>query len=606
MRSAVRESALDLKGLLPEYLPIPIQSLLEAFLTEVAALRRLQRFYGSLPAMGSQCEFAQAALKRLGVRFDVRPEEQFRIPSAGPAIVVANHPFGGLEGLFLIWLLKCLRDDVRILANFQLSRIPKFKDLFITVDPYGGRKARAGNAAAMRQALRWVRNGGLLVMFPAGDVARLDLRRFAVCDPPWNPTAARLIRLAGAPVVPVHFAGRNSVRFQLAGLIHPVLRTVLLPRELLNKSNRLVPVRIGRPIPFDKLDAIDTDENLAAHLRLKTYVLAADRVPKSTTSKSAHVRGSTAIAPAGPRDLLRTELALLPAAQKLAEGGELQVCHANAQQIPRLLQEIGRLRELTFRAVGEGTGRSSDIDLFDAYYEHLFVWNSELEHLVGAYRIGHADRICARFGVRGLYTSTLFEFQPQLFKHLHPALELGRSFIVPEYQKSFAGLMLLWKGIGEYIVRHPRYRVLFGAVSISNEYATLSKEMLIEYLRTQNYENRYARMVRARRPFRRRHALRVLASELKCLADIEALSALVSEIEQDGKGVPILLRQYLKLGGRLLGFNVDPAFSNSIDCLIMVDLRETDPRVLNKYMGRDGAQRFLEAQCAANSATSSG
>jgi len=602
MRLMDREYSLDLKGLFPNRLPHRLQPIVNSLITRMTALGRLQRFYRSIPATYSQCDFARGALKRLGTRFDVRADEQCRIPSSGAAIVVANHPFGGLEGLFMIWLLRCLRDDVRILANFHLSRIPEFRDLFIGVDPYGGRKATVANTVALRQAVRWVRNGGLLFMFPAGDVARFDPRRFAVCDPQWSPTAARLIRLAGAPVVPVYFGGRNSVSFQLAGLIHPALRTALLPRELLNKSSCVVPVRIGQPISHAKLAAIDSDENLAAHLRLKTHMLAASAVLASSATQGVDPRPSAKIAPAGPLERLRAEIARLPAIQKLAEVGELQVCHAGARQIPWLLQEIARQRELTFRAVGEGTGRPSDIDLFDDYYEHLFVWDSANERLVGAYRLGHADHICARFGIRGLYTSTLFEFQPQLFRHLQPALELGRSFIVPEYQKSFAGLMLLWKGIGEYIVRHPRYCVLFGAVSISNEYATLSKEVLIEYLRTHNQESRYTKLVKARRPFRRRHAMRVLAGDLKCLADIEALSALVSEIERDGKGVPILLRQYLKLGGRLLGFNVDPAFSDSIDCLIMVDLRDTDPRVLNKYMGKEGAQTFLRVQLDSTSA----
>jgi putative hemolysin len=209
--------------------------------------------------------------------------------------------------------------------------------------------------------------------------------------------------------------------------------------------------------------------------------------------------------------------------------------------------------------------------------------------------VGAADLIRQRLGKRGLYTYTLFEYREPLLRMLNPALELGRSFVRVEYQKSFAALLLLWKGIGEYVVRHSRYRVLFGAVSISNDYAPFSQQMLIEYLRRHSYETRLAKLVRARQPFRRRHSVRVLARELDALGDIEAMSALLSDTEPDGKGVPILLRQYLKLGGRLLGFNVDPAFSNSIDCLIMVDLSVTDARVLGKYMGREGAQKYLAA-----------
>jgi putative hemolysin len=570
--------------------------MLQWALAEALGLARFERTYRTMPEFRCPAEFARVSLERLGVRFELSPEEQFRIPVHGPAIVVANHPFGGLEGLFLIWLLTRLRDDVRILANFHLSRIPELKPLFFSVDPFGGRSAARINATGLRQALRWVKSGGLLLMFPAGEVAHLDARSGAVSDPPWSPLVARLIRLAQADVVPVFVHGSNSLRFQLAGLMHPRLRTALLIRELFNKRGRQFAVRIGQPIPFARLHGIKTDEELAAHLRLKTYVLGAAEAklkPSSMPARSERRRCEPIPEPI-QRERLQAEIAMLPPEQLLVDGAEFRVYYAAARQVPWLLQELGRCRELTFRTVGEGTGRSSDIDLFDDYYDHLFVWNAERGgELVGAYRLGQVDRIRARFGRRGLYTATLFEYRGPLLAHLNQALELGRSFVMPEYQKSFAALMLLWKGIAEYLVRHPQYRVLFGAVSISNDYAPLSKEMLIEYLRHHNYESKLARLVRAKQPFRRPHDLRLLSAELKGLADLEALSALVSDIEPDGKGVPILLRQYLKLGGRLLGFNVDPAFNNSIDCLIMVDLLQTDPRVLNKYMGRENAETYL-------------
>ncbi|HZF26748.1 MAG TPA: GNAT family N-acyltransferase [Steroidobacteraceae bacterium] len=596
MSGVIRESSLDLKGLLPTHVAGPFQPFYQFLLAKLFAFGKIERTYRSIPAFRSPSEFARAVLDQLGVHFVVRSEEQFRIPAHGPAIVVANHPFGGLEGLFMIWLLTCLRGDVRILANLHLSRIPELKPVFYSINPFGGRAAARTNVTGLRQALRWVKGGGLLLLFPAGEVAHLDVHSGTVSDPAWSPIVARLIRLAEAPVLPVFIDGRNSLHFQLAGLIHPRLRTVLLARELFNKRRKSVPVRIGHPIPHARLQGIRTDEDLAAHLRVKTYMLGA------ATAKSSRARTGPALerdyrepipAPIA-RERLQEEIAALPPDQLLVESGEFRVYHAEARQIPWLLQELGRCRELTFRTVGEGTGRSSDIDLFDDYYEHLFVWNVERGgELVGAYRLGQVDRIRARFGKRGLYTATLFDYRHPLLAQLEPALELGRSFVMPEYQKSFAALMLLWKGIAEYLVRHPKYRVLFGAVSISNDYALLSKEMLIEFLRHHNYESRLAKLVRARQPFRRPHDLRLLSAELKGLADLEALSALVSDIEPDGKGVPILLRQYLKLGGRLLGFNVDPAFNDSIDCLIMVDLLKTDPRVLNKYMGREKAEAFL-------------
>ena len=594
MSGAVRESFVDLQGLLPKRMDGPLFRFL---LSRLLGLNKCDRVYRALPVFRNSGEFARASLEQVGVRFELSPGEQFRIPARGPVIVVANHPFGGLESMFMIWLLTCLRDDVRLLANFHLSRIPELKPLFFSIDPFGGRAAARTNLGGLRQSLRWVKSGGLLFMFPAGEVARFDWRSGTVSDPAWSPLIARLIRLAEADVLPVFIEGRNSLQFQAAGLIHPHLRTALLIREMFNKRGKQYTVRVGHSIPFARLRTIKTDEELAAQLRLKTYMLganASERKKAAPRAASQRTRNEPIPAPIS-REQLQGEIAALPPEQLLVESGEFRVYHAEARQVPWMLQELGRCRELTFRTVGEGTGRSSDIDLFDDYYDHLFVWNVERGgELVGAYRIGQVDRICARFGKRGLYTATLFDYRQPLLAQLNPALELGRSFVMPEYQKTFAALMLLWKGIAEYLVRHPRYRVLFGAVSISNDYALLSKEMLIEYLRHHNYESRLAKLVRANQPFRRPHDLRLLSAELKGLADLESLSALVSDIEPDGKGVPILLRQYLKLGGRLLGFNVDPAFSNSIDCLIMVDLLKTDPRVLNKYMGRENAETYLQ------------
>ena len=268
------------------------------------------------------------------------------------------------------------------------------------------------------------------------------------------------------------------------------------------------------------------------------------------------------------------------------------VC-AQARQIPWCLQEIGRLRELSFRAAGEGTGRATDIDLFDAYYRHLFVWDARACAIVGAYRIGLADEILARIGPRGLYTHSLFKYGRQLLDHVNPALELGRSFVREDYQKSFAPLLLLWRGIGQFVVNEPRYAVMFGPVSISNDYTPLSRRLLVDYLRAHAMEKALARHVKPRRPFRAPPSTMRRELDVAVLRGVEGVSRLVARIERDNKGMPILLKQYLKLGGRTLAFSADENFGNALDGLIMVDLRRSDPRVLARYMGAQGAEAFL-------------
>lgn len=291
------------------------------------------------------------------------------------------------------------------------------------------------------------------------------------------------------------------------------------------------------------------------------------------------------------QSLLKAEIEALPPQQKLVRSGNFSVFYARADQMPRCLQEIGRLREITFREVGEGTGRASDVDLFDAYYIHLFVWDHSTDMIVGAYRLGLADEILARYGKRGLYTHSLFKYADPALRALNPAIELGRSFVRSEYQRGFSPLMLLWRGIGEFIVRHPRYATLFGAVSISNEYESASRRLIVDYLSANNLERTLARHVKPRRAFldETAHA----SEQLAMLHDIEDVSRMVRTIERDGKGVPILLKQYLKLGGQLLAFSADRKFANALDGLIMVDLRASDPRMLARYLGEAGAASFL-------------
>lgn len=565
----------------------PLNRLLEGTVEHTFALARLGRMYQALPPTIDCDHFLQQTLDAFHIRVHCPEEALQRIPASGPLVVVANHPFGALEGVILAQQLRRVRPDVKILANYFLERIPELRELFISVDPFGGEGAAGRNLRPLKQALAHLQQGGLLVIFPAGEVSRRRLDG-ATIDPPWHNTVARLVRRTAAPVVPVYFPGGNSLLFHLAGLLHPRLRTALLPRELLNKRNRTITPRIGAAIPFAKLKPLD-DDVMTAQLRLRCYALSAHtkRAPEQVSGGRPQDEISTEVA----ASLLSAEVAALPQEQQLDQSGDLQVWYAKADQIPWLLQEIGRLREITFRAAGEGTGRSRDIDLYDAYYLHLFIWDRGSNQLVGAYRLGLADEIVRHFGVKGLYTHSLFRYRAHLLQQIAPAIELGRSFVRPEYQRSYSPLLLLWKGIGQFVARHPHYRTLFGPVSISGDYATQSQQLLVQFLRANNYLPQLARYVRPRRPFRAPWRPGWLHGQA-APADLEQLSELVSAMEEDQKGVPVLLRQYLKLGGHILGFNVDQAFNNALDGLIMVDLRQTDAKVLARYMGREQAEQF--------------
>ncbi len=572
-------------------------------LERLLGLKRCRELYAEVADRPAEL-FAEAALQRLGVDMKVAAEELERIPASGPLVVVANHPYGAVEGLMLIALLRRVRSDVKVMANYLLQRIPQLADMVIAVDPFGASHSARRNIGPLRDSLRWLQQGGVLLVFPAGEVSHFKPSHRAVADPAWSDTLGRIVRRSGAPVLPVFFPGRNGLGFQLAGMVHPRLRTALLARQLLNKRGRTLEARIGSLIQPRQLNRLDSDRELVDYLRLRTYMLGCtpQRQPSSPAVEEENADDSERFNPviaSQDGSLLAAEMARLDAGCLLAENKELQVWQAEAAQIPYLLLEIGRLRELTFRAIGEGTGRPFDIDRFDHHYLHIFLWHKTRREVVGAYRLGRCDKILQQQGKAGLYTSTLFKYRSKLFERLGPALELGRSFVRVEYQRSYTPLLLLWKGIGAFVVAHPQYRTLFGPVSISRDYSDLSRRLIAGSLRETLLAPKLAGLVKPRVPLDRR-PLRVkgCAADLAATfcSNIDHVGAMVADIDVEQKGIPVLLRHYLNLGGKLLAFNVDREFSDVLDGLILVDLTETERKTLERYFGKEGTEAFLNYQ----------
>ncbi len=562
----------------------------------LAGLDKIEAIYSRTSRLGDVHGFLRKVLVELNIRYEIDEEDLSYIPPDGPVVVVANHPFGGIEGILLASLLREARSDLKIMANYMLQCFPELGDLMIFVDPFGKNNSIQKNIAGLKEAIRWVQQGGMLTIFPAGEVAQLNLKAREISDPPWSETCARIIKKTGAAVLPVFFPGANGAFFQLLGLLHPSLRTALLPRELLNKQGRTIKLKVGKVIPFEKLRSFENAAAMTAYLRLRTYILKAacdnDARVVHTPQAVRESRMESICQPQCPSHLIG-EINKLPQEQVLLKSGEFSVWYAQARQIPCLLQEIGRLRELTFRRAHEGTGRPLDLDRFDSYYLHLFIWNEVSNEVVGAYRIGQTDNILKYLGINGLYTSTLFTYKRALLDQISPALELGRSFVRPEYQKSYSSLLLLWKGISAFVVRNPQYKILFGPVSINNDYHTISQQLMAATLRFNNELPDLGRLVKAKNPFPIKPIKGCDLRSTKVIQNINELSDLIMDIETENKGIPILLKQYLKMGGKVLGFNRDPHFSNVLDGLILVDLTTTPVNLLERYMGKRGAATFL-------------
>jgi putative hemolysin len=563
-------------------LPGPLATAVNHFLQ----IDRLEELYSRTRA---EQGFVRRLLDELQVHVNVTASDFEKIPQSGPVVAVSNHPFGILDGVMLADLLARARPDIRILTNQLLGELPELARICFFIDPFDRPESRTANGRALKQAIQHLRSGGMLLIFPAGEVSHFDLKKRAIRDPEWNRTAARVIRITRAKSLPILIRGANGLPFQMLGMVHPRLRTAALPAELLNKQGRSVEIRIGGIIEPSRIEAIPDDAEATRYLRRRTALLtrrgeAPSRGGDSPEQTAAEI----------PVEAMANEIAALPAECLVEDAREFGVYLAAARQIPFVLQEIGRLREITFRAAGEGTGEPRDLDRFDSHYLHLFLWNKEKREIAGAYRLGEVPGTLARFGQKGLYTDSLFRFKAGFFAKLGPSLELGRSFIRPEYQRQFAPLMLLWKGIGAFVAQHPEYSTLIGAVSVSNQYSPASRELIARYFEKQSALGEWRGAVRARRPLRGNLVQKWETAALcSLLPDVEDLSAPISDLEPDGKGIPILVRQYVKLGGKLLAFSVDPQFGNTLDGFVMIDLTRTSPEILGRYMGRERAQRFF-------------
>ncbi len=557
-------------------------------------LHTLKRVYRQLLLSPRPGHFPQQVLLHFHTRCYYSANDFKRIPASGASIIVANHPYGAIEGLAILELIRRKRPDVKVLANALLERIPELREDMFFVDVFGSPLATRKNGHALRQALQWVRQGHALILFPAGEVASFAPKAFHIRDPQWHPSMMTFMRLCGREeltILPIFVPGAASLLFHLVGKIHPRLRTLLLPREMLRLHKKTITLRVGSALSGKTLfKRFIKDDEAIQYVRYRTILLggrkrfsAFDRQMRTLTFDLDEGESADLIHPVSP-EAIEAELQQLPTETCLFTEKEYTLYAVRGERIPLTLKEIGRLREYTFRAIGEGTGKSFDADEFDTKYYQLLLWHREKRQIIGCYRLGLSDKLVETYGLDALYTRTLFRFDERFLGHLDgPAIELGRSFVRPEYQRSFAPLLLLWRGVMTFIANHPTYTVLFGPVSITHDYYPASRDLILAYLRGYHYDERLAHWVSPRIPPKHPHFAEWNHPDYNLFKTSESdLNDAILEIEDGVRGVPVLIRQYLKLGGKLCAFNVDPDFGTAIDGLIVVNLRQIPQRFTAK------------------------
>ncbi|WP_406628690.1 GNAT family N-acyltransferase [Ornithobacterium rhinotracheale] len=542
--------------------------------------KKLNSIYDANKDLSSPA-FETNLLKDLAITYEVQDEELARIPKEGPFVVVSNHPLGGLDGIIMLKILSELRPDFKIIANFLLQKIEPLSEKIFPVNPFETRKDVKNSLLGMKAALEYLQQGHPLGVFPAGEVSYKNAQG-EIVDKPWQKPIMKLIKKAGVPIIPMYFKAKNSKHFYSLKKIHPDLQTALLPHELLKTRLKPIQLRIGKPISLKQQEEFETIEEFTHFLTKKTFVLASSYEPKKnitqTIKDSIPTRPKTVknIIKETPSEDLIEEVKKLRATEALLFSNSRYECYfCDFKSIPKLMREIGRLREITFRQVGEGTNKETDIDRFDRHYNHLILWDTQENKIAGAYRMGLGNEIYKNYGIKGFYISELFHFDPEIQPFFRKAIEMGRAFVVPEYQQKPMPLFLLWRGIIHVALRNPEHKFILGGVSISNQFSQFSKALMIEFMQSHFYDPYVAQYVRPRRAFKPKikdQDKDFIFDEAK--ADLNKFDKLIEELEPNALRLPVLIKKYIKQNAKVIAFNVDPKFNDAIDGLMYIRISE--------------------------------
>ncbi|MEO8253772.1 MAG: lysophospholipid acyltransferase family protein [Flavobacterium sp.] len=556
-------------------------------LMKVLKISTLNKFYNRNKHL-KDIDFLNAIVDDLQIKFEIPEEDYKRLPKDGAYITISNHPLGGIDGVLLLKLMLEKEPNFKIIANFLLHRIEPLKKYIMPVNPFENHKDVKSSVVGIKETLRHLSDGKPLGIFPAGEVSSYKDGEHIV-DKPWEEGAIKVIRKAQVPVVPIYFHAKNSRLFYLLSKISGTLRTAKLPSEVFSQKNRVIKVRIGKPISVAEQNEYEGIEAYSEFLRKKTYMLANPFEKESkllTTANLKITKNPKEIATPANEEKIISEVTVLRNTDcRLLQSKNYEVFFTEASKIPSILHEIGRLREITFREVGEGTNESIDLDKFDQYYHHLFLWDDEAKKIAGAYRMGLGSEIFPKHGIEGFYLNELFRFEPELFDMMNHSIEMGRAFIIKEYQQKPMPLFLLWKGIIHTTLRFPEHKFLVGGVSISNQFSDFSKSLMIEFMKSNYYDPYIAQYINPKKAYK----VKLKDADKDFIfneteADLNKFDKIIDELEPGILRLPVLIKKYIKQNAKVVAFNVDPLFNNAVDGLMYIRIADIPESTMKPVM----------------------
>lgn len=534
----------------------------------VLGFNKINSLYSPSADLKNQA-FTEHMLNMYNITYDNHSSELNSIPKEGGFIVVSNHPFGAIEGIILYDAISKVRPDFKVMANFILSYIPNLRDVFIPVNPFTNNPEWGSSVGGIKTAMEHLSQNKGLGIFPAGEVSRYNGHDYPE-DIEWSVTIAKLVRKTGLPVIPVFFDGKNSKKFYRHAKINSMLGTARLPKELLNKRNKHIVMKIGKPINPSELDSFDDYKELAAYLRARSYALEANIQTEKVEYNNSK---QEPLPPPLKSFLMVNELNRIRKKSLLFTCAQYECYFADYNDIPKIMYELGRRREEAFRAVGEGSGKKLDTDKYDTYYKHLLLWDKEENRLAGGYRLGIGDDIVSKYGIDGFYVSSLFKFDEKFENVFRDTIELGRSFVTVDYQKDILPLMLLLKGLMMVAYKYNKVKYFIGPVSISNWYPKFYKSLMVHYISNKfSCDNSLMEMVRPRTPFEPDFLKTDVNILLENIDTVEKFDRYMLRLSNGDYRLPTLFKKYLKLQSSFLCFNLDPDFNDTLDGLLLLEL----------------------------------
>ena len=558
-----------------------------AAIMKLTKINQVNAMYDSLKHLQGKA-FFDGWVEYRNLKYIVFAEDLAKIPKEGPFIVVSNHPLGAIDGVLMLKIIMDIRPDFKVMGNFLLEKIQPMQPYVISVNPFEKRKDIYNSSTGMRGALEHLQKGGCLGIFPAGEVSNTNNEYGEILDKKWENTSLKLIKRAKVPVVPMYFHAKNSRIFYKVSKIHPNLQTLLLPAEMMNKREKPIRIRIGKAASIKILEEYESIDELGQFLRNKVYRLKSYydkrkslpellKIPnlalKFPILKSANIIQNI-IDETPVQDLMDDIKVVKEKDKMLFSNGNYEMYFAKYDDIPFIMREIGRQRELTFRNIGEGTNLPFDLDKYDQYYHHLFLWDNSAKRLVGAYRMGLGSDIMKKYGMEGFYTSSLFEFDVELHPFFKKVIEMGRAYISIDYQQKPLPLFLLWRGIVHVCLRNPEHKFLMGGVTISDKFSEFSKSLMIEFMRSHYYDAAVAQYVHPKNEFKvhlKERDKNLFFEEMD--SDLNKLDKIIDDLEPEMR-LPVLIKKYIKQNAKVIAFNVDPTFNDAIDGLMYIRISD--------------------------------